>query len=63
MLAVLDHKNVVMFVGYCLDPALLIVMEFVEGGTLSEFVANQDPEDPPTMKILMKILSGSARGL
>ena len=32
MLARLDHPNIVTFVGYSLNPVLLIVMEFVEGG-------------------------------
>ena len=47
---------------YCLDPVLLIVMEFVNGGTLADFVDTQDPLDPPTFTILLKILVGSAKG-
>ena len=61
-LQTLDHVNVVAFRGYCIDPFLLIVMDFVSGGTLAEFVAAQDPLDPPSMKVVMGILTGSANG-
>ena len=46
-----------------MDPFLLIVMEFVSGGTLSDFVDNTDPLDPPNFEVVMKILIGSAKGL
>ena len=46
MLAAVDHENIVTFTGYSLEPTLLIVMEFVEGGTLSDYLAAQNPEDP-----------------
>ena len=36
-------------------------MEFVEGGTLSDYLAAQDPLDPPTFSEMAKILIGSAR--
>ena len=39
MLSDLDHENIVAFKGYCLEPALLIVMHFVEGGTLKDYIA------------------------
>ena len=58
-----SHPNVVNFVGFVLDPCLLIVMGFVSGGTLSAFVEMQDPLDPPTLETSMKILIGSAKGL
>ena len=60
MLAQLDHVNIVSFVGYCRDPFLLIIMEFVAGGTLSEFVATRDALEPPTFDMTIKILFGSA---
>ena len=59
----LDHINIVALVGYVLEPCLLIVMEFVSGGMLSDFVESQDPANPPTMETLMRILIGTAKGL
>ena len=56
MLSRVDHINIVGFVGYAADPFLLIVMDFVSGGTLADFVKKQDPADPPSMEIMMKIL-------
>ena len=46
-----------------LEPVLLIVMDFVEGGTLTDFVEAQNPTEPPALPSMMKILVGSARGL
>ena len=63
MLSRVSHVNIVSFVGYSMDPFLLIVMGFVSGGTLKNFVKNQDPADPPSVKTMMKILIGSATGL
>ena len=62
LLAAIDHKNIVTFVGYSLKPTLLIVMEFVEGGTLSDYLAAQSPLDPPGIQEKMRILIGSAMG-
>ena len=62
MLSKVDHINLVTFVGYSVDPFLLIVMDFVNGGTVRDLVKNHDPTDPPSMEILMKILIGSAEG-
>ena len=63
MLSRVDHINIVDFVGYCVDPFLLIVMDFVSGGTLADLVEKYDPADPPSIAVMMKILVGSARGL
>ena len=63
MLSKVDHINIVGFVGYCMDPFLLIVMDFVSGGTLADLVKKHETMGPPTMDILMKILIGSATGL
>ena len=63
MLSRVDHINIVAFMGYCIEPFLLIVMEFVSGGTLADFVENHDPADPPSLETVMKILIGSATGL
>ena len=38
-------------------------MDFVNGGTLADFVESQDPTDPPSLEVSMKILLGSAKGL
>merc|ERR1711965_636019 len=38
-------------------------MEYVSGGTLSEFVKEQDPANPPSIETMMRILTGSAKGL
>ena len=61
ILAALEHENIVTFIGYSLEPTLLIVMEFVEGGTLSDYLAAQDPADPPTFREVMTILLGCAK--
>ena len=63
MLSKVDHINIITFVGYCMDPFLLIVMDFVSGGTLTDFVDSLEPSDPPSMQTVMKILTGSATGL
>ena len=57
-----DHVNIVAFRGYCAEPFLLIVMDFVSGGTLADFVEAQDPLDPPLFDVVMTILTGSAKG-
>ena len=62
MLSKVDHINIVGFFGYATDPFLLIVMDFVSGGTLADVVEKHDPTDPPAMKIMMKILIGSTKG-
>ena len=62
ILARLDHPNIVTFVGYCLDPILLIVMEFIEGGTVADFVKTHSLDDPPAIELVINILSGSALG-
>ena len=61
-LSSLDHVNIVKLIGYVLEPCLLIVMEFVSGGMLSDFVEAQDLSTHPPMETLMKILIGSAEG-
>ena len=64
MLAKLDHENIVTFKGYVLEPALLIVMDFVAGGTLSAFVKSANESGaPPDLKTTMRILEGCARAL
>ena len=62
-LASLDHINIVTLVGYVLQPCLLIVMDFIEGGTLSHYIKAQDENDPPSVEVTMKILIGSAQGM
>ena len=61
VLAAIDHDHIVTFMGYSLKPTLLIVMEFVEGGTLSDYLAAQNPLEPPSLVEMTKILIGSAR--
>ena len=62
-LASLDHINIVTLLGYVLEPCLLIVMDFIEGGTLSSFVKAQDPHNLPSLSVMMNILIGSAKGM
>ena len=62
MLSKVDHINIVAFAGYATHPFLLIVMDFVSGGTVRDLVEKHDPMDPPTMRTIMKILIGSAKG-
>ena len=59
----LDHINIIKLVGYTLDPCLLIIMEFVGGGTLASFVKAQDFSDPPSPESLTRILIGCAEGM
>ena len=47
MLAKLDHDNIVKFKGYVLEPALLIVMDFVAGGTLNAFIKSANESGAP----------------
>ena len=61
VLATVEHDNIVTFVGYSLEPTLLIVMEFVKGGTLKGYLAAQDPLDPPGLEAIVKILLGTAK--
>ena len=63
-LSKLNHGNIVKFKGYVLEPALLIIMDFVAGGTLKAFIqhANETGE-PPGLSTTMKILEGCARAL
>ena len=63
MLSVVDHENIVEFCGYVLHPCLLIVMEYVSGGCLSDFIQKHDLFDPPSSSIIMTILSGCAAAL
>ena len=64
MLSRLDHENIVTFKGYVLEPALLIVMDFVAGGTLKAFIQHaNESEGPPGLSTTMKILEGCAFAL
>ena len=38
MLSKVHHDNIVVLLGYCLHPTLFIAMEFVDGGTLEDFL-------------------------
>ena len=46
-LSLLDHVNIVTFRGYVLEPALLIVMDFVNGGTLRAYIKSADENADP----------------
>ena len=62
MLAQLDHENIVTFKGYVLEPALLIVMDFVAGGTLKAYIKRMNEAgDLPGLKNTIRILEGCAR--
>ena len=61
VLSTIKHVNIVSFIGYSLEPTLLIVMEFVNGGTLSSVLAAQGLTDRLSFKASVKILLGSAR--
>ena len=56
VLASVKHENIVTFSGYSLEPSLLIVMEFVEGGMLKDFIASVDP-----MRLVRRPGGGSQR--
>ena len=63
MLSSLDHLNIVTFLGYSLRPVLIIVMEFVMGGTLSDWIDSHEDEHAPEIQTKLKILAGSAKGI
>ena len=63
ILAAVDHINIVSLVGYVLHPVLLIVMDFVSGGTLADFIEGIDAADPPSMRTMMKIFKGTVKGM
>ena len=64
MLSRLEHVNIVTFKGYVLEPALLIVMGFVAGGTLKEFIQRTNESgNAPGLSTTIKILEGCARAL
>ena len=64
MLARFNHENIVKFKGYVLKPALLIVMEFVAGGTLLAFIKEAAKTGNPLgLKTTMMILEGCAGAL
>ena len=63
-LSSIDHVNIVSLVGYVLDPCLLIVMAFLEGGNLSDFIKSRDDDDELlSITTSMKILLGTAKGM
>ena len=57
----LPYDSIVKFVGFSLEPMLLICMEFANGGTLSDWLQTHDPLNPPPFLSLIKILVGSAK--
>ena len=63
MLSKVHHDNIVVLLGYCLHPTLFIAMEFVDGGTLEDFLGHRDKGDPLEFEEVMKILTGTAAGL
>ena len=64
MLAKLEHENIVKFKGYVLEPALLIVMDFVAGGTLKAYIKSVNERGaPPGLRTTIKILEGCALAL
>ncbi len=65
-LASLEHDNIVEFVGYVTNPQLLIVMEFVGGGTLKDFIKfyqNVEGGHPTLLNAFITFSVGCARAL
>ena len=63
ILSSISHVNLVTFVGFVVDPAVLIVMEFVGGGTLSDWIKslrekNKVPSAAQCLGILLDVASG-----
>lgn len=64
MLSTLSSPYIVRFVGYVKSPALLIIMEYVSGGTLLEFIEKCASEgELPTFTETLGIFSGINAGL
>ena len=60
MLSMIQHKNIVAFLGYSLRPALLIVMSFCNGKSLTELYFSEIfvPES-----VTIRLLADVARGM
>ena len=63
MLARIEHGNIVSFKGYCLNPALLIVMDFCDGGTLKDAIERARVDGHMAVKRVFKVLVGCALAL
>ncbi|XWS33951.1 hypothetical protein CRYUN_Cryun22dG0126800 [Craigia yunnanensis] len=61
----LSHPNVVKLLGYCWeDKELLLVYEFMQKGSLENYLFRRKPAiEPLTWELRLKIASGAARGL
>ena len=62
VLSSIEHENIITFIGYSLEPTLLIVMEFVAGGTLKDYLATHDSLNPVSFASGAQILMGAALG-
>ena len=65
MLSVCSHENLATFVGFCLKPVLLILMDYVAGGTLKDWVHTKGSEvsQHDYMFSVLNILLGTVSGL
>ncbi|KAF3973919.1 hypothetical protein CMV_002686 [Castanea mollissima] len=60
----LRHPNLVNLIGYCTDEhEMILVYEFIEGGSLGRHLLHQDQHDPLPWKRRLQICIGVARGL
>ena len=61
MLSTINHKNIVTFLGYSLRPALLIVMSFCNGESLTELFFSDHIRVPDSVTI--RLLADVAHGM
>nr|XP_023886260.1 receptor-like protein kinase FERONIA [Quercus suber] len=64
LLGQLRHPNLVNLIGYCTDKhEMILVFEFIVGGSLDRHLLHQDQHDPLPWKQRLQICIGVARGL
>ena len=63
MLSKVRHRNIVRFLGFSIDPCLVLVMEFVDGGTLDAFISTQEGAHVAEFTTVMRVLTGIARAI
>ena len=59
----LDHPNLVVLKGVCLEPCFAIVMEYMNAGTLHALLHNEKISGPVPLNLVVKIALDIAKGM